>query len=110
MVNSSNIFSPFETLFIEFFLVAVDLTKDCHREILELDIPLDAEPGLLHYNSEGTLKFEFDKVFNSNTSQDDIFEEIAKDKIRDALDGVNCTIFAYGQTGSGKVGFVLLLN
>jgi len=67
------------------------------------DIPPDADPGLVHNNSlSGKLKFEFDKVFDQNTTQEEIFDNVAKDKIMEAIDGINCTIFAYGQTGSGK--------
>lgn len=77
-------------------------TDNSSRSIIELDIPLDADPGLVHNNSAtGTLKYEFDNVFNTSASQEDVFQAIAKDKVLDALEGVNCTVFAYGQTGSG---------
>lgn len=36
------------------------------------------------------------------TTQEEIFDIVAKDKIMEAIDGINCTIFAYGQTGSGQ--------
>ena len=31
-----------------------------------------------------------------------MFNLVAKERIMDAIDGINSTIFAYGQTGSGK--------
>jgi kinesin family member 6/9 len=66
-------------------------------------IPPDADPGLVHNNSAtGKLRYEFDRVFDSNCTQEEIFNTIAKDKILGVLDGFSCTIFAYGQTGSGK--------
>jgi kinesin family member 6/9 len=72
------------------------------RSVVDIDIPLDADPGIVHNNSNtGTLKFEFDKVFDTQTTQDEVFQQIAKEKVLDVLEGVNCTIFAYGQTGSG---------
>ena len=46
--------------------------------------------------------FKFDKIFDCATTQDQIFDEVAKDVIDSAIDGYNGTIFAYGQTGSGK--------
>ena len=46
--------------------------------------------------------FKFDKIFDCPTTQDQIFDEVAKDVIDSAIDGYNGTIFAYGQTGSGK--------
>ena len=36
------------------------------------------------------------------TSQETIFQNIAKDVIDQAIEGYNGTIFAYGQTNSGK--------
>ncbi|XP_065172752.1 kinesin-like protein KIF6, partial [Atheta coriaria] len=46
--------------------------------------------------------FKFDKVFEPHSSQDDIFNIIAKPIIHDVFSGINATIFAYGATGSGK--------
>eukprot|EP00919_Chromeraceae_sp_WS-2016_P075607 GHVR01178814.1.p1 GENE.GHVR01178814.1~~GHVR01178814.1.p1 ORF type:complete len:139 (-),score=26.94 GHVR01178814.1:12-428(-) len=36
------------------------------------------------------------------TTQEELFEVLAKPIIEDVLNGINGTIFAYGQTGSGK--------
>ena len=45
--------------------------------------------------------YEFDKVFQPDSSQTAVFEEVAP-LIASVLDGYNFCIFAYGQTGSGK--------
>jgi len=81
----------------------VTLKDDEKRSIFDIEIPQDADPGLVHNNGlSGRLKFEFDQVFDTSISQDKVFDIVARDKVLNALDGVNCTIFAYGQTGSGK--------
>ncbi|XP_069762451.1 kinesin heavy chain [Narcine bancroftii] len=46
--------------------------------------------------------FVFDRVFPTNTSQDQVYNACAKQIVRDVLGGYNGTIFAYGQTSSGK--------
>ncbi len=46
--------------------------------------------------------FQFNKIFDSKTNQEEIFNEVAKEVIASTIDGYNRTIFAYGQTGFGK--------
>lgn len=84
------------------FCVDYKVENDEPRSIFELQIPIDADPGLVHNNSlSGLLKFEFDRVFPENSTQEDLFNVVAKEKISAIFEGINCTIFAYGQTGSG---------
>lgn len=47
-------------------------------------------------------KFIFDRVFDENTSQNDVYESTARGLLDAILDGFNATIFAYGATGCGK--------
>ena len=53
-------------------------------------------------NSRTQENFSFDKVFDSDISTSQIFEENIKKHIESAVKGINVTIFAYGQTSSGK--------
>ncbi|KAI9728411.1 MAG: kinesin-like protein Klp5 [Chrysothrix sp. TS-e1954] len=46
--------------------------------------------------------FAFDKVFDDNTSQSDVYEATTKNLLDSVLDGYNATVFAYGATGCGK--------
>ncbi|TRY81922.1 hypothetical protein DNTS_013385 [Danionella cerebrum] len=49
----------------------------------------------------GPREFQFDKIFNSQCTQEEIFTE-SSGLIQCAIDGFNVCIFAYGHTGSGK--------
>ena len=73
----------------------------------------DEQKNFLNFTSETSLKinslsekkaydFNFDRIFQSNTTQSEMFETAAKDIIDSVLNGYNGTIFAYGQTSSGK--------
>lgn len=46
--------------------------------------------------------FHFDNIFEKNSTQEDIYNEVVKPLVSKVKDGYNCTIFAYGQTGTGK--------
>ncbi|XP_069128424.1 uncharacterized protein [Argopecten irradians] len=46
--------------------------------------------------------YTFDRIFDELMTTYDIFEEVCKPIISDALQGFNGTIFAYGQSSSGK--------
>ncbi|OEU06917.1 kinesin-domain-containing protein, partial [Fragilariopsis cylindrus CCMP1102] len=46
--------------------------------------------------------FQFDNVFTSFSTQEDIFEATLQPIIKDVLNGYESTVFAYGQTGTGK--------
>lgn len=46
-------------------------------------------------------RFEFDQVFHSHSTQEEVFE-VVQPLCISFLDGFNICIFAYGQTGSGK--------
>jgi kinesin family protein 5 len=46
--------------------------------------------------------FAFDRVYDGNSKQNDVFEYIAAPMVKEVLEGYNATVFAYGQTGAGK--------
>jgi kinesin family protein 5 len=48
------------------------------------------------------LKFTFDKVFDYNSTQTQVYAYAANSVVDDVIEGFNGTIFAYGQTASGK--------
>eukprot|EP00759_Apiculatamorpha_spiralis_P009715 PhF_6_TR16932/c0_g1_i1/m.25475/K10396/KIF5; kinesin family member 5 len=46
--------------------------------------------------------FTFHRVFDTNSTQDEVFDVYAKQSVEMALEGFHGILFAYGQTGSGK--------
>ncbi len=67
----------------------------CDRGIVEIHKPNATE-------DDSTKLFTFDAVYDWNSSQTDLYEEIFRPLVDSVLDGFNGTIFAYGQTGTGK--------
>ncbi|XP_055599775.1 kinesin-like protein Klp61F [Uranotaenia lowii] len=47
-------------------------------------------------------KFTFDRAFDTNSKQNDVYNAVVAPYIEEVLAGYNCTVFAYGQTGTGK--------
>jgi len=46
--------------------------------------------------------FMFDRIFDENTTQSDVYEATTRTLLGSVLDGYNATVFAYGATGCGK--------
>ncbi|KAJ3373821.1 Kinesin- protein 6 [Allomyces arbusculus] len=68
---------------------------------LHFHLPRNEAQGLIN-NVREHFGFRFDRVFDEQTTQEEIFDHVAKDAVQSVMDGFNATIFAYGQTGSGK--------
>lgn len=47
-------------------------------------------------------KFGFDRIFDENTTQAEVYESTSRNLLDSVLDGYNATVFAYGATGCGK--------
>ncbi|RDL42450.1 Kinesin-like protein [Venustampulla echinocandica] len=47
-------------------------------------------------------QFAFDRVFDENTTQADVYEATTRGLLDSVLEGYNATVFAYGATGCGK--------
>nr|XP_046249058.1 kinesin-like protein KIF23 isoform X2 [Scatophagus argus] len=76
----------------------------CVEMISSSTIQLHAPDGL-KANRNGEYKetqYTFKKVFGINTTQMELFEEVAKPLIEDLIHCKNGLLFTYGVTGSGK--------
>ena len=63
--------------------------------------------NLPHWKTNGKAekkvkKLAFNKIFSSNETQENVFQDVAKEVCDHALQGYYACILAYGQTGSGK--------
>lgn len=46
--------------------------------------------------------FAFDRIFDENANQTEVYEATTRNLLDSVLDGYNATVFAYGATGCGK--------
>ena len=60
-------------------------------------LELVEEPNLFRYHM-----YTFDKIFDMNVTQEEVYKEVAFPAVKNIISGFNSTIFAYGQTGTGK--------
>ncbi|XP_048738988.1 kinesin-like protein klp-3 isoform X2 [Ostrea edulis] len=65
-----------------------------------LKFPTDSDIVTIDNNQQKKM-FSFDKVYDPNSTQEQIFED-TKGIITSCVDGYNVCLMAYGQTGSGK--------
>ena len=70
--------------------------KDC--------IELHDDPRMITCDSPklGEIKFNFNHVFDEQTTQEEIYRECVSNIPTKLLEGYNSTVLAYGQKGSGK--------
>lgn len=72
----------------------------------ELESPIAAfvtSDTTCHVQSdELQMTFTFDRVFGTNSTQEDVFNFSLRQTVDDVLNGYNGTVLAYGQTGAGK--------
>ncbi|XP_018597834.1 kinesin heavy chain isoform X2 [Scleropages formosus] len=90
-----------------------DATAECNIKVLCRFRPLNqaevvrGDKFLPKFQGDDTViiggkSYVFDRVFPTNTTQEQVYNTCAKQIVKDVLAGYNGTIFAYGQTSSGK--------
>lgn len=50
----------------------------------------------------GKQKYTFDRIFDSDSTQKQVFDDAIEPVVQSVMEGFNGTVLAYGQTGSGK--------
>ncbi|GAA5965702.1 hypothetical protein JCM21900_001566 [Sporobolomyces salmonicolor] len=83
---------------------ALELRETGGESIVQIDedgttVKLKGQDSMKGPDAAG---FTFDRVFQMDTKQEEVFEYGVKGIVDDVMDGYNGTVFAYGQTGSGK--------
>nr|CAB3259114.1 kinesin-like protein KIF6 [Phallusia mammillata] len=82
-------------------IYSIEEDENVSKSDIEFVIPKDLADGFIN-NKRETYTFAFQKTFDQQVKQDDVFEHVAQGVVDNVLSGYNGTIFAYGQTGSGK--------
>ncbi|KAJ4917991.1 P-loop containing nucleoside triphosphate hydrolases superfamily protein [Raphanus sativus] len=75
--------------------------KPLDSKNLRAPVASDARNVIIKLTESKRKTYNFDRVFQPDSSQDDVFLEI-EPVIKSVIDGYNACIFAYGQTGTGK--------
>ncbi|KAJ3908590.1 kinesin-domain-containing protein [Lentinula edodes] len=92
--------SPNEELELIRQELKADISFPDRRDHREINIWSSSESATGQERKE-SYQFMFDKVFEPECTQAEVFEEISM-LAQSCVDGYNVCIFAYGQTGSGK--------
>uniref|UniRef100_A0A8C4NJ34 Kinesin-like protein n=1 Tax=Dicentrarchus labrax TaxID=13489 RepID=A0A8C4NJ34_DICLA len=88
-----------------------DVPAECNIKVLCRFRPLNqseivrGDQFIPKFQGDDTVvgrSYSFDRVFPTNTTQEQVYNTCAKQIVKDVLFGYNGTIFAYGQTSSGK--------
>ena len=80
---------------------------ECIKSCVRIRPDLKQQEHILQVTTSNTIIVEssvysFDHVWNSNATQQDIFDKVGIELCSHALEGFNATLFCYGQTGTGK--------
>ena len=79
----------------------IDYTLNTQKNQITIHIPDEMRKGYVN-NMKKSYDFQFNGIFEQNSTQEEIFEIIGKKIIKKSIEGYNNSVFCYGQTGSGK--------
>ena len=67
-----------------------------------MDISGNAITLRSHDSVTNAQVFQFDRVFDASSAQDEVYQGAAQPAVASVVEGFNASIIAYGQTGTGK--------
>lgn len=73
-----------------------------HKRAVEMDTTMGVVKVTNPNATDDVKSFTFDTVFDSNSTQVNVYQATAYPIVESVLGGYNGTVFAYGQTGTGK--------
>ena len=73
---------------------------DLDKKTIDVHIPKDSTQGIIN-NQQEDWKFKFDEILH-NSSQEAVYDSMARQLVQSVVLGYNGTVLAYGQTGAGK--------
>lgn len=79
--------------------------KSCVKAISDSIVVIEKEGDGTNYlksQMNSLTEYQFDKVYNEFSTQQDVYNGTAKLYITNFINGQNVTVFAYGATGAGK--------
>eukprot|EP00127_Corallochytrium_limacisporum_P004776 Clim_evm2s175 gene=Clim_evmTU2s175 len=74
------------------------------------DLPKAIKNRFTSAKAPKDIRYAFDRVFDEESTQQEVFEGTTKPLIDNVLNGYNATVFAYGATGAGKTHTMLGYN
>ncbi|KAK1437619.1 hypothetical protein QVD17_03413 [Tagetes erecta] len=100
--SSSSSITPKEKILVTVRLRPLTPRELSKYDLLAWDCPDHNTLASTNLNLNLNSSYTFDRVFPPSSSNNNVYEQGARDVALSALKGINATIFAYGQTSSGK--------
>ena len=85
----------------EILLGNIEYEISSNGKVINIHVPEEMRKGYVN-NMKKSYDFQFNDIFEQDSTQEQIFDKIGKKVITNSLEGYNNTVFCYGQTGSGK--------
>lgn len=79
----------------------IEYEIDNSSNAINIKMPNEHIKGYVN-NNQKSYSFVHNGIFDQSSSQEDIFDKVGRQVIKNSIEGYNNAVFCYGQTGSGK--------